>query len=206
MTHVVLIPGYATELTLNGIYSARNTDAGFSAFLPLVRSGRAVAFRWGIARTLTFISAITVFPAWALYRDETHHATSKKTQYALADFLSVHNPKTIVAHSLGAHLLLAYCRTRRLPKSVTRIILCQADTPPDAYRKFPDVEVLHVYCPWDPSLFLSSLLHGSIRAGLKKIPGVHSVLIPLWRPSNLHTSSIRDHRLVTLATEPHTTP
>lgn len=206
MHKVVLVPGYATELEVQHLRRPRGIDAGFSAFHRHMRQGNTVAFRWGIARTLSPIAALLGVPTLALYREEEVRAVAPATLSAFATFLTQEQPNVIVAHSLGARLVTAYCRNHTLPASVTRIVLCQADMAPEDLYTHDRVDVVNVYCPWDPSLAISAILHGGARAGLHKLPNVHNVHIPLWRPLNLHTSSIRDPRLVTIATAPHATP
>lgn len=201
MSRIALIPGYATDLTIKGFRSARATDAGFSAFRTLISQAHAVAFRWGIPRTLSFFATLTLVPILTLYRNEEQHAITKQTMSNLKTFLTAHEPEVIVAHSLGARLVMEYCRHHTLPPSVKRIVLCQADMPTVTPPHHHQVEILHIYCPWDPSLIISSILHRDIRAGLRKMAGVRNILIPLWRPINFHTSSIRDARLVDLALE-----
>ena len=60
------------------------------------------------------------------------------------------------------------------------------------------VPIHHLYCPWDPTLILSSVTNKSLRAGLlaSKNSNVQNILFPLVRISNLHTSSIRDKKLI----------
>ncbi|MEK7458867.1 MAG: hypothetical protein AAB663_00500, partial [Patescibacteria group bacterium] len=201
MLRIALIPGYATELATKGFRSARATDAGFTAFRTLINQAHAVTFRWGIPRTLSFFATLALMPILTLYRNEEQHAITERTMSNLKTFLTTHQPEVIVAHSLGARLLMEYCHRHTLPASVKRVVLCQADMPTVTPPLHHHVEILHVYCPWDPSLILSSILHSDVRAGLRKMAGVRNILIPLWRPINFHTSSIRDARLVDLALE-----
>jgi pimeloyl-ACP methyl ester carboxylesterase len=193
MSRLALIHGYAVRLTSPFVRRGFGATAGFDAFAEDVASGAAAVFRWGLVEEMPPYALLDPAAQHRFYHAELAEALSPATQTRLRDFLAREQPEVIVAHSMGTTLLHAYARAYGLPSSVRAVVMVQSDLPHDAdLSVFP--RVLNLYCPWDPTLALSSLLSLSRRAGLGPVPGanVTNVLLPAWLPPNPHTSALRD--------------
>ncbi len=207
MKKIVLIHGYATGLEVQPVRERHGEDAGFLAFRDEVQRGNAVSFRWSLRRDVTFPTAASVKPYRSLYQEERARTKDPEVHAELVRFLDQEQPVTILCHSLGSVLFWEFLKTHRLPDSVKNVVFVQADLPthPDPLPR--EVELLlhagspqlhNLCCPWDPTLLLSSAIHQEVRAGLTglELPYARNQRFPLWRPWNLHTSSIRDPKLV----------
>lgn len=197
MSRIVLLHGFAVHLTAPVVRPPFGPSASLEAFDELVASGEAKVFPWGIKRHVNPIELLNPTLILNLYRDELALAHSENLQNELKTFLEQEKPTTIVCHSMGCLLLQQQLETFELPSSVKSIVLIQSDLP-ESISLRTTVPVHHLYCPWDPTLILSSLTNKSLRAGLleSKQPNVNNILFPLIRISNLHTSSIRDKKLL----------
>ena len=98
---------------------------------------------------------------------------------------------------MGCLLLQLYLEKFTVPSSVKSIVLVQSDLPASVSLR-TTIPIYHLYCPWDPTLLVSSTINKTMRAGLQptKQPGVKDILFPLKQLPNLHTSSICDKKLV----------
>jgi pimeloyl-ACP methyl ester carboxylesterase len=202
MPDIVLIHGFATGLNVSVIRRAKGTDAGFRGFRKLIGRGIAKAFRWDVPEHISFPKAFSPSTYLGVYRREMNAAQDKKTHPALETFLHDEQPRVIVCHSMGCSLLLSYLVQRPLPASVRHIVFVQADVSVSTSLPKPHGVIWHnLYCPWDPTLLLSAILHHDIRAGLARIKSQNTQnrFTPLfgWNP---HTSSIRSQKIANWTT------
>jgi hypothetical protein len=198
MKDIALIHGYATELSIPGIRKPLGSLGGFSGWTHLVAANRATVFHWGIPHTIPLIHLLVPQDTYSLYKQELRVASSVETTDQLAKWLQTTQPKTIVCHSMGCHLLLETLHRNPCASSVQKIVFLQADIPAQTVLPvLKNIRLENRYCPWDPTLWLSSLVHNKIRAGLVGLTDTqaHNILTPLWRLPNLHMSSMRSKRL-----------
>lgn len=196
MSDIALIHGYAVNLTSPLVRPGFGVTAGFSAFADDVRDGTASVFRWGIEQKVPWHALLDPARQYRFYRAELSVALSEETQRRFGAFLAHERPEAIVTHSMGARLLYAYASANGLPPFVQDVVMAQSDLPAETdLSPFPRTH--NVYCPWDPTLLLSSALSGRARAGLVPVRGanVTNVLLPAWRPPNLHMSALQDSAL-----------
>ncbi len=199
MSTFALVHGYATGLRVPRLRQPLGANAGFSAFNTELAAGDASIFRWDISETVDLPDAVRVKPFVTLYERERLRVSDEATHKRLAFYLAAEQPEVVVAHSLGCALVWEHLRRHPLPASVKRIVFSQADVPPvPDLPVLPSAEILNLYCPWDPALLVSVAYHRTGRAGLTglRVSGVKNAFFPLWKPWNLHTSGIRDRRLV----------
>ena len=199
MSKIVLLHGFAVGLTAPIVRSPFGPSASMSAFDKQVKTGDATVFPWGIRLSVQPWELLSLSQMYTLYRDEFDLIHSETLHEQLKQFLDQQQPAVIVCHSMGCTLLQLYLERHTLPSSVKSIILIQSDQSTHVPFR-TTAQIYHLYCPWDPTLLLSSIANRSIRAGLKKSkqPHVINILFPLTRLPNLHTSSIRDKKLVAL--------
>lgn len=197
MSRIVLLHGFAVHLTAPVVRPPFGPSASLSAFDDLIATGEAKVFPWGIKREVSPVELLNPRLIRKLYQDELTLVHSNALQVELDQFLRKEQPSTIVCHSMGCVLLQSHIQNFPLPASVKSIILIQSDLPESA-PLHTTVPVHHLYCPWDPTLILSSITNKSLRAGLlaSKQSNANNILFPLVRLSNLHTSSIRDKKLI----------
>lgn len=203
---VLLIHGFANGIRFSVFRSRRGEDAGFSAFKEMIRAGDAAVFHWDIVEDATFWQSLTPKFALEIYRREFEKAQGEETLGALHAALTETQPQVVICHSMGCQLLLNELERFELPGSVRKVLFVQADLPrtfhlsahATAFLSREGAAWFSLYCPWDPTLLVSAMWNRRWRAGLlrTKTAGVQNLLFPLWLPWNLHTSSIRDPRLV----------
>lgn len=198
MTPIVLIHGFATGLDISIIRTARGEEAGFFGFKNLIEKGIAKPFRWDERASLSFWKSLSPLTYLTVYKRESESIHSEKTLAALDAFLRAEQPRVVVCHSMGCALLLAFLSRHGLPPSVRHVVFIQADVPRNT--PLPPVENVtwhNLHCPWDPTLFASSLYHRTIRAGQTGLrdPNAHNRLTPLFGGMNLHTVSISDPKI-----------
>lgn len=202
MSTFALVHGYATGLRVPRLRPPLGANAGFSAFDAELARGNASIFRWDIPETVEVRDVVKVEPLISLYERERRLVSDEATHARLAFYLNAEQPEAIVAHSMGCALVWEHLRRHSLPASVRRVVFVQADlvTSPGDLPPL-SADLLNLYCPWDPVLMASVLYHRKGRAGLTglRVRGVQNRLFPLWKPWNLHTSCIRDRRLVACA-------
>lgn len=197
MSRIVLLHGFAVHLTAPVVRPPFGPSASMSAFDNLVSTGEARVFPWGIERKVSPVELLRPSVIQKLYKEELDLIHTDELQTNLKLFLEQEQPETIVCHSMGCELLQLHLENFNLPPSVKSIVVIQSDLPiGTSFRT--SVPIHHLYCPWDPTLILSSVTNKSIRAGLltHKQSNAKNVLFPLVRLSNLHTSSIRDKKLL----------
>jgi hypothetical protein len=204
----LLIHGYGVGAQYLNFHLAEGVNAGFGAFDKLIAEGRAGVFRWDIPKYYEYNTIFNPLNHLALYNQERAKAQTKETHAELAKMQRDSNPETIVCHSMGCHLLISYLKHNTLPTSVKNIVLIQADIPddtllPDTIEKSicdKKLKILNLYCPWDQALLTTLPLHFKLKAGLTgyKNPLVQNIFFPLYKRSNLHTSSINDSNLIGL--------
>jgi len=198
----VLIPGFAVGLTTPIFRPGFGVSAGFSAWKKPITAGEAAVFYWGINRQVNLWQILNPFFLRDHYEDEKILAQATETFERLRVFLEQAQPTKIVCHSMGGFLLNQYCKKFSLPSSVKKIFLVQSDLSIKDKINFPvdDLSVYNIFCPWDPTLLISWLYNRVWRVGLGpiKVKGFKNISFPLFRPLNLHTSSIRDPGLVSL--------
>ncbi len=194
MANIALIHGYAVGLTSPGVRPPYGKNAGMSAFDSSLRSGEASVFHWGLTKEVSFFQLLNPFFLRDYYKAECRAAEDIATHEELKIFLEQEQPRAIVCHSMGSVLLDSYLHRFVLPNSVRVLVFVQSDLPA-TISITTSVPLYNFFCPWDPTLLLSSLYHGAWRAGVKsmRVPSArNNIFFPLTRPINLHTSSIRD--------------
>ena len=195
MTPTILIHGFATGLDLPPFRPARGANAGFLGFGKQIENGGAKPFRWDERESLSFWKSFSPFAYLDVYRRETKLIRDEKTHAELDAFLALEQPRIIVCHSMGCALLLAFLERHALPASVRHVVFVQADIPRTAaLPSVPSVSWHNLFCPWDPTLLVSSFYHRTPRAGQTGLRDAHAQnhLTPLLRGPNLHTASIRN--------------
>lgn len=202
MSRIVLIHGFATNIGYSVFRPAYGADAGFAVFAQDVTRGEAKAFEWGVRDSASFFQSLNPFYTWNIYRREKRMASDKETYQRLRDFLMREQPEVVICHSMGCFLFLEYLKHQQLPTSVRRVLFNQADIPstptipPTVEERIrsSSLSLANTYCPWDPTLWLSSIVSVSVKAGLVGVRHsfVQNRLFPLYRPWNLHMSALRD--------------
>ncbi|MFA6132340.1 MAG: hypothetical protein WC702_04780 [Patescibacteria group bacterium] len=205
MPKIVLIHGFAAGLTAPFIRPPFGPSASFEAFKELVEKGEAVSFPWGIEQQVNPLKLLNPLFLLGHYEKERALAQARETHERLKTFLEQIQPEKIICHSMGCFLLNNYLENFSLPKSVKAIVFSQSD---DTDFPFPSSSsspsnpsspfIHNLYCPWDPTLWVSCLYHKKQRAGLwpARQTSVKNVFVPLVRPINFHTNTICDPWLV----------
>lgn len=202
MAKIVLLHGFAVGLTSPVVRRPFGPGASFEVFNKAVEGGEAAVFSWGDKQQVGLFRLINPLFLRRFYQKEKKLAQDIETQKALNNFLIHEQPEIIISHSMGSFLLSKFLQKFSLPKSVRLLIFIQADVS-EKTGVSPGVRILNLYCPWDPTLLVSTVLNHGWRWGLKKIKqeNIENILFPLWRPPNLHTSSIRDKKLLELISQ-----
>ena len=198
MTKIVLLHGFAVGLSAPFIRPRFGASASMTAFEKQINERVTRVFPWGIESKVQPWELLNPFLLRKLYKDEKTLVYSDSLQTQLNAFLNEQQPSMIVCHSMGCLLLKIYLEHFKLPASVKSIVLIQSDLPASVSLS-TTIPVHHLYCPWDPTLLLSSFINGHLRAGLcpSKYTNGNNFLFPLILPWNLHTSSVRDKKLIT---------
>jgi hypothetical protein len=197
MSRIALIHGFAVHLTAPIIRRGFGPTASFRAFASLVETGEARVFSWGVQRRAKPWQLLNLFFLHDLYLAERKLTMSPALHTELSAFFVRERPEVIVCHSMGSVLLAEYLKQNALPNSVRVIVFVQSDLPATTAVSAP-VPIYNLYCPWDPTLMLSSFNALQWKAGVAPLTSkdVTNILFPLTKPLNLHTSSIRDPKLV----------
>ena len=202
MSKIVLIHGFASGIRYSIFRPACGADAGFTAFKKDVEDGTAKVFRWDIADNASFLQSVDPRFSLTVYKKEYNRVQNSAWQEQLYSFLKTEQSSTVVCHSLGCLFLLEAMNRYGLPTRVRTIVFNQSGTPTGTTLTNADVEkriddgsltCINTYCPWDPTLLASAVVQGVIRDGLfpTRKPWLQNIFIPLLRPFNLHTGSIR---------------
>lgn len=204
MAKIVLIHGYGTQIT-SWFQRPVNEVADFDSFKPAAAQKEVAVFWWGKPVTFNWWQSLLPNYQMQVYFDERKLVFKLNQQQKLHAFLQQEQPTVIVTHSLGTELLYQTLLNYPLPKSTTTIISVQADLPyntlinklkPFASLNSAKVKWFNVWCWWDITLLLGSLLHVQPRAGVTQWQPsgqknvIKNIFWPLWPSSNIHTSSI----------------
>jgi hypothetical protein len=106
--------------------------------------------------------------------------------------LERHRPEVVIAHSMGARLLGRLLASEKF-SFLQEVHLVMSDDHRVSPAFSSGLRVFHHYCPWDVTLWLSSIIHVQWRAGLWPSPLSDRSSVFLWliRPFNLHTAPLR---------------
>lgn len=191
MARIVLIHGYGVGLTPKK--SALPLDLGFSGFFEGLVSKEVSLFSWYQEEKHSLSYYLNPVFHLRVYKKERHAGATDSVLSSLKDFLSKEQPEILVCHSLGAFVFLQYLKKYKAPQSLRRVVFVQADFTSQAnLPKHTQFSYLNLYCPWDPALIISWMIHGQRPAGLIgwKQPQITNKLLPLSGSWNLHNSNI----------------
>lgn len=202
VSKVVLIHGYGSHLTTPLFRPTFGPCSVFTAFREMIKNKEAAVFHWGLKRHVNLFQILNHLFLINHYEDEKLLAQSHETHKQLQNFFEQKKPEIIVCHSMGCFLLNNYLKNFVLPKSVRIVIFSQSDD-----IVFPKISeslnscnflIQNLYPPWDPTLLFSSIYNKKWRAGLRptRQNKIKNIFFPLRLPVNLHTSAVRDRRLV----------
>lgn len=196
MAKMVLVHGFGIGITAPFFRPGFGNHAGFAAFKKLIACGEAVVFSWGIKKPVGLWQILNPFFWRGIYEKEKILSQVVTTHQQFCEFLFHEQPEIIVAHSMGCYLLNEYLNKNFLPPSVKKIVFVQADLSNKIKLNF-SLPILNLYCPWDPTLWLSVLYNRAWRGGLSPINNslVKNVFLPLWRLPNLHNGILRTRHL-----------
>lgn len=192
MAKIVLIHGYGVGLSTKK--NSLSLDLGFTAFYNKLISKDVALFSWYQEESHSLLSFLNPRFHYQTYIKEKAAAKSPAILNTLKQFLEKEHPSVIVCHSLGAYLFLEYLKQFSEISSIKKVVFVQADIANST--KIPtgthNIEFINVFCPWDPALISSWILHDYRPAGLTgwHQPGVHNTFVPLFGHWNLHNSSI----------------
>lgn len=202
----LLVHGYATKLQASFFRKPLGENEGFEAYKKRVSFKEAFVFHWGKFVDLPLILAMNPLSYLRLYREEESLALAKETQRQLFETIERLGAEQIIAHSMGARLLIEMMNDLGIPNSISSIIFLQADI--DEGQRITNQNILdriesktliiqNYHCFWDPTLLLSSIIHKKHRAGIRGWTqgGVQNIFSPLTRLPNLHTSHLHDREL-----------
>lgn len=203
MEKILFIHGYGVGVENKRIRKFPMFHAGFSAFADEIQKGDCSVFEWMEYRKFSLFELLSPKSQTGLYFFEQRKAVSEITQNKFRTIVDVESPSVIVCHSMGVYLLCEYLMIHPIPDSLKKVIFVQADIArfPKRYEEvFLNLQKKHIvienyYCPWDPALATSSMIHKNLRAGSVGLihKGVKNYLFPLYKRWNLHTSSINDN-------------
>ncbi len=198
---IILIPGYGTGVTRSIFKKEVSKLRGFEIFS---KTAGVEVFEWGRDYNYSFLQSLNPLVAIKLYFQEKKMVLDPGMQEKLYQYLQLHKPQTIVAHSQGTVLLTEVLKNYPLPY-IKKIIFVQSDLRmnnenQDILKNISShTKLLNVHCFWDQALLSSLLLNQSVPLGLKKDKIFQNHFIPLWRTFNLHESSLNDPRLLALS-------
>jgi len=203
MTTTLLLHGFCTDLE-TPLRQVKPADAGFQVFCSHVESGEYCVFRWGEKRRLSVFDAVNPFSYLSLYRVERQKARDVELLHSLQETLQKTKPTQIICHSMGCYLLIQYLQRFQLPESVKKITFLQADCSLgdleslSAKKTLMHVKFQHIYSFFDYTLWTSSLLHRTIRAGLRPVQflSAKNTFFPSFSSINLHTACLIDKRML----------
>lgn len=199
MADIVLIHGYGVGLSPSK--HPLENHLGFAGFYELLLKKSVAIFSWYQEENHSPLYFFNPSNHYQVYKKEKSAAISEAVFKNLGAYLEKEQPTTLVCHSLGALLLLSYITNHSLPTSVKKVVLVQGDVSNDLVqvtsakslnKLTSEVNVINIYCPWDPALITSKVLHHYTPAGLTPInhPQIKNKLIPLFGHWNLHTATI----------------
>lgn len=192
MAKIVLVHGYGTGLS--PLKSSKTDHHGFSGFEKGILSKDVAVFSWHQEENSSLLKFINPYFHYKTYEKERSAAQSTELLKGFKKFIEKEKPDIVVCHSLGAYLFLNYLKQYEEVSSIKKAVFVQADLKNN--KPFPanpnHIEFTNVYCPWDPALLTSKVMHGYTPAGLTgwKQPQVRNKFIPLFGHWNLHISTI----------------
>lgn len=198
MSHVALIHGYGTGLSVGRIRRRESDDAGFTVWQQALQNKQAAAFRWEEQQHFSLAQALNINRQVQFYKREQVKANQIEILKNLEEFLLLEQPRIIFAHSLGVRLLYNFLQQFNFPDSVQQLIFSQADIP--ANSTVPNRSgyvITNYHCFWDVTLHTSAAVNGYRPAGLFGFtdPHVKNKFYPLYRTWNLHRSALHDINL-----------
>ena len=204
----LLIHGYGVGANYLNIHKAEGINGGFGAFDKLILEQNAIVFRWDIKRYFEYKTMFNPFNHLALYNQERSKAQLPETHLNLKLIIERYKPESIICHSVGSLLMTSFLKDNSLPSYVKNIVFIQADIPNNTQLpgqiksliKNKNLNITNLYCPWDQALLTTLPLHFTLKAGLVgyKNPLIKNIFFPLYKKTNLHTSSINDPDLIKL--------
>ncbi|MDQ5951309.1 MAG: hypothetical protein QG639_586 [Patescibacteria group bacterium] len=192
MAKIVLVHGYGAGLTHS--QSPLPIHLGFSAFYEGLVAKEVAMFSWYQTEVHSVTSFLNPRFHYQTYQQEKVAAQSPSVLKSFKTFIEAQTPEIVVCHSLGSFLFLSYMKKYVEPSSIKKVVFVQADIP-DTMNIPPNpnhIQFVNAYCPWDPALLVSKMLHGYTPAGLTgwRQPIVKNKLVPLFGHWHLHISSI----------------
>jgi len=191
MTKYFLIHGYGKALDIGEPNIPLN--GGFYTFDTEISAGEAYPFLWAYPYPRSWWKPYSLYHQLHLYYIERQRSETKELHSWLCQEIQEQQPSIIIAHSLGAHMLMSMMQMHSLPNSVKHIILVQADTHllPSKNR---DITIYNFYCWWDIALLSSTILHKKIPHGLRavSVKGIQTHFQGLYKGWNLHQDIWRD--------------
>jgi hypothetical protein len=192
MAKIALIHGYGVGLSPQK--KSLSLDLGFTAFYDGVINKDVSVFSWYQEEKHSILDFLNPHLHYQTYLKEKNAAQSNELLRQFKVFIEKEKPTTVVCHSLGAYLFLKYLEKFEEPTTIKKVVFVQADIANNT--QFPnntqDITFLNIFCPWDPALLTSWLLHKYQPAGLTgwKQPRARNKMLPLFGHWNLHASTI----------------
>ena len=190
-----LIHGYGKALDIQEPNIPAN--GGFYIFDTEISTQQAYPYIWAEDVKRNQFTPYNLIAQLQLYYKEKDKTQNPAEHQRLKQELSTHKPKTIIAHSSGARLLVNYLIYYKLPKSVQSIIFVQADISREELNlaNLPiQAKFINFWCWWDPALITSTLLNRYIPIGLYPPQRQESKFYPLHNLPNPHQDIWRDHQ------------
>ena len=197
MSKIALIHGFGTGINYSIFQKAEANNAGFLIFDDLIAKKTAKVFDWRIYKNLNLFEVLSVFPILKIYWQEKTKVHSLEIQNQLKTFLEFEQPEIIICHSMGGKLLFEH--THKLPKSVKKIVLIQADISSNAKipKNLQKLEIINYFCPWDNALIGSNLINFRIMAGQIGLKDATNIFFPLLLNNpNMHTFPLRSSKFL----------
>lgn len=199
---VLLISGFATELKIPLLSRDLSRYRGFNFLSPSSSLDPSDFldinfFRWGEVINFSLLDSLNLIAWLSLFKREQKMTDEKDLQNALAKEIIAGKYDIIVCHSLGARLFLNTLKNFVLPCS--KVYFIQACVNID--KALPSSSnlrgcITNIYCPWDPSLIINTIVSLEVASGLFKSKNTKNKFWPLYKTANLHVSSINDQNLL----------
>lgn len=197
---LLLIHGFAIGLD-TWFHPQKNHLAGFEVFADDIESGNARVFRWTAEQKPSFFASLNPLFYREYYRQERQKAQDIVTLRDLHRVIDESQPRVIVCHSMGCYLLLQYVLRFNLAPSVKKVVFIQADCSVKEMKQSniasEAAKLINVYRFFDPSLWISTMYHRTLRMGLyaPKLPNLSCIYHPSYVQLNPHTSALSDKKL-----------
>jgi hypothetical protein len=190
-----LIHGYGKALDIQEPDIPEN--GGFYIFDNEITQNQAYPYIWAEPVQRNFLTPYNLIAQIQLYYRERYKTEDTKEHQRLYQELESQKPKTIIAHSSGARLLVNYLVDYKLPPSVQTIIFVQADISREELdlANLPNqAKFINFWCWWDPALITSTLLNKYIPIGLCPPEPKYSQFYPLYKLPNPHQNIWKDNK------------